>query len=426
MALVKRRSLMHYWILCSLNDSLSCLVLSKKHMSGLMSEVFEIAETQTEGATLSNKRKRVSSGSTACSTPVQDPVSTERAATGPLTIDRLRAPESAGGAGLSSNDIARLIEGGFTTVESIAFTPMRRLTGAVKSIGEQKQERMKVAAAKLVPMGFQSATECLRQRQEMIRLTTGSKAVDALLLGGVETGSITEVIGEFKSGKTQMCHTLAVTSQLPVGKGGAAGKVIYIDTEGTFRPERILDIAKRFHMNPEVALGNIVVARAYNSDHQMRLLIEATNVMANGARFALLVVDSVTALFRSDYTGRGELAERQQSLSRFLRMVQRISDEYGTAVVVTNQVIANVDAFGGGGFMGGPASKPAGGHVIAHASQTRLVLRKAMADKRICKVFDSPSLADGEACFFITGGGLTDESAAGKSNRKSSEDSDDD
>jgi DNA repair protein RAD51 len=191
-----------------------------------------------------------------------------------------------------------------------------------------------------------------------------------------------------------------------VGKGGAAGKVIYIDTEGTFRPERISEIASRFGLNPEIVMSNIVTARAYNSDHQLRLLVEATHVMAQGARFALLIVDSVTNLFRSDYSGRGELAERQQSLSRFLRMLQRIADEFGTAVVVTNQVIANVEQFAG---MHGPASKPAGGHVIAHASQTRLMIRKGMGEKRICKVLDSPMLPDGEATFFITSEGVADQ-----------------
>lgn len=372
------------------------------------------------------KRKRRSSASTACTdtdqvSPTQ--LVEDNRMDGPLNLDRLRVPESAGGAGLTSSDISRLFENGFTTVESIAFTPLRKLLGTVKSIGEAKQERMKAAASKLVPMGFQSAHECLKQRQQMIRLSTGSVSIDGLLQGGIETGSLTEIIGEFKSGKTQLCHTLAVTAQLPLGKGGAAGKVIYIDTEGTFRPERIIEIANKFNMNPEITLANIVIARAYNSDHQLRLLIEATNVMAHGARFALVVVDSVTALFRSDYSGRGELAERQQSLSRFLRALQRIADEYGTAVLMTNQVIANVDQFGGGGFHGGPASKPAGGHVIAHASQTRLILRKGMADKRICRVFDSPVLPDSECAFYITPKGISDTPSNPRS--KSSNDEDD-
>jgi DNA repair protein RAD51 len=367
-----------------------------------------MSETSPVGV---SKRKRRSSASTVCTdreqvSPTQlieeDSACPSRVE-GPLNLDRLRVPESAGGAGLTSNDISRLVENGFTTVESIAFTPLRKLLSTVKSIGEAKQERMKAAASKLVPMGFQSANECLKQREEMIRISTGCASLDSLLRGGIETGSITEIIGEFKGGKTQICHTLAVTAQLPLGKGGAAGKVIYIDTEGTFRPERIIDIAQKFNMNPELTLSNIVIARAYNSDHQMKLLIEATNVMSHGARFALLIVDSVTALFRSDYSGRGELAERQQSLARFLRMLQRIADEYGTAVFITNQVIANVDPFGNG-----PSSKPAGGHVIAHASQTRLLLRKGMADKRICKVYDSPVLPDSEATFYIAGNGIAD------------------
>jgi DNA repair protein RAD51 len=375
-----------------------------------MPEAVEIEDSQsTRGVDL--KRKRRSSASTACSdredvsspTQLLEEPACDRA-DGPLPLDRLRAPESAGGAGLTSSDISRLIENGFTTVESIAFTPLRKLLGAVKSIGEAKQERMKAAASKLVPMGFQSANESLQQRRDMIRLSTGSSSLDALLHGGIETGSLTEIIGEFKSGKTQLCHTLAITAQLPVGKGGAAGKVIYIDTEGTFRPERVVEIAKKYSMNPETSLANIVIARAYNSDHQLKLLVEATNVMAHGARFALLIVDSATALFRSDFSGRGELAERQQSLSRFLRMLQRIADEYGTAILLTNQVIANVDQFGGPA----PASKPAGGHIIAHASQTRLVLRKGMAEKRICKVFDSPVLPESEATFYITENGIGD------------------
>ena len=392
----------------------------------VMPEVLEVDASQ---APVGKRARRSSAASTTCSeglspteVVLKEPEESEME--GPLTIERLRAPESAGGAGLSSNDIARLMESGFTTVESIAFTPMRRLVGAVKSIGEQKSERMKLAAAKLIPMGFQSANDCLKQRTEMIKLSTGSAAMDGLLKGGIETGSITEVIGEFKSGKTQLCHTLAVTTQLPISKGGAAGKIIYIDSEGTFRPERFVEICERFQMKSEIALANIVVARAYNSDHQLRLLIEATTVMAGGARFALLIVDSATALFRTDYSGRGELAERQQSLSRFLRLLQRISDEYGTAVVITNQVIANVDSFGGFG----PSAKPAGGHVIAHASQTRLFLRKGMADKRICKVIDSPSLPDSETAFFISVHGVGDEGMGKKGGRDSKEggNSDDD
>jgi len=399
------------------------------------STVIEIAESQIPLGEKKSKRHRKSSISTApdsdCEMPCDDPGPPQPTPTQPLAdipatiyqdIERLRAPESAGGAGLTANDITRLRESGFTTVESIAFTPIRKLLGSIKSIGEIRAERMKSAATRLIPMGFNTATAYLKLREEMIKITTGSAVLDALLRGGIETGSITELIGEFKSGKTQFCHTIAVSSQLPVSLGGAAGKVIYIDTEGTFRPERIVEISEKFHMKPEIVLANIVVARAYNSDHQIHLLIEAANVMASGTRFAAIIVDSATALFRTDFSGRGELADRQQNLSKFLRLLQRISDEFGAAVIITNQVIANVDA----SFMHGPASKPAGGHVMAHACQTRLMLRKGSGDKRICKVFDSPILPESEAVFYLTRDGISDEPGSdSKRPRHGSHDPDD-
>lgn len=123
-------------------------------------------------------------------------------------------------------------------------------------------------------------------------------------------------------------------------------------------------------------------------------------------RFALLVVDSATALYRTDYSGRGELSARQMSLAKFLRHLQRIADEFGVAVVISNQVVAQVD--GGAMFAGADAKKPIGGHIIAHASTTRLSMRKGRAESRICKVYDSPMLPEGEAVFAITNGGIDD------------------
>lgn len=131
----------------------------------------------------------------------------------------------------------------------------------------------------------------------------------------METGSITEIYGEFRTGKTQMCHTLCVTCQLPLDRGGGEGKALYIDTEGCFRPERLKAIAVRYGMDADDVLENVSFARAYNSEHQTELLVHACAMMSE-ARYALLVVDSATALYRTDYTGRGELAERQQKLAQ--------------------------------------------------------------------------------------------------------------
>ena len=219
----------------------------------------------------------------------------------------------------------------------------------------------------------------------------------------METGSITELFGEYRTGKTQLCHTLCVTCQLPISQGGGEGKAIYIDTEGCFRPENLMKIAERYRLNGEDVLDNIAVARAQNSEHQMQLLTQAAAMMAE-SRYALIVVDSATALFRTDYIGRGELAERQQHLALFMRQLQRLANEFGVAVVITNQVVSSPDC---SIFMKDPL-KPIGGNIIAHASTTRLKLRKGRGETRICKVIDSPSLPEAEATFALTGAGVAD------------------
>lgn len=204
-------------------------------------------------------------------------------------------------------------------------------------------------AYKLIPMGFTTASEFHVKRSEIIQLTTGSKEFDKLLQGGIETGSITELFGEFRTGKTQLCHQLAVTCQvlfnctkkeelvrllsffvfmfqLPIDMGGGEGKALYIDTEGTFRPERLLAIAERYGLSGSDVLDNVAYARAYNSDHQTQLLLQASAMMTE-TRYALIIIDSSTALYRTDYSGRGELSERQMHMARFLRTLQRIADE---------------------------------------------------------------------------------------------------
>lgn len=228
--------------------------------------------------------------------------------------------------------------------------------------------------------------------------------MDKLLGGGMETGSITEMFGEFRTGKTQICHTLCVTCQLPKQEGGGGGKALYIDTEGTFRPEKLEGIAQRYNLDPEEVINNVFYARAYNSDHQNKLLIQACALMAE-SKFALLIVDSATALFRTDFSGRGELSARQMSLGKFLRNLQKIADEFQVAVVITNQVVAQVD---GSAFGGMNDKKPIGGHIMAHAAQTRLYLRKGNKENRICKVYDSPCLPESEATYCITDSGIDD------------------
>lgn len=174
---------------------------------------------------------------------------------------------------------------------------------------------------------------------------------------------------------------------------GAEGKCLYIDTEGTFRPERLCDTAGRYKLDVKSCLDNVACARAYNTDHQTTLLMKAAAMMSE-SRYALLVVDSATALYRTDYSGRGELANRQVHLGQFLRHLQRLADEFGVAVVITNQVVATVD--GGGGMFATDTKKPVGGNIMGHACTTRLSLRKGRGENRICKVYDSPCLPEGK------------------------------
>lgn len=317
---------------------------------------------------------------------------------GPMLIQQLES------AGIAASDIKKLQDSGFHTVESVCYSTKKSLI-EIKGISEAKAEKLLDASSKLIPMGFTTATEAHQTRAELIQLSTGSRQLDALLDGGIETGSITEIFGEFRTGKTQLCHTLAVTCQLPVEQGGAEGKALYIDTEGTFRPASLIQIAERFGLDGNDILDNVAYARAYNSDHQCQLLQQASALMSQ-SRYALLVVDSATALYRTDYSGRGELSARQMHMAKFLRSLQRLADEYGVAVVITNQVVAQVD----GMSFAGPTTKPIGGNIMAHASTTRLSLRKGRGENRICKIYDSPNLPESEAVFSIGEKGIDDAS----------------
>jgi len=315
---------------------------------------------------------------------------------GPIKLSKLI------GDGITADDVKKLEAQGLHTVESIAYSTKKFLE-QIKGISDKKAEKLLAEASKLVPMGFSTATEIFKHRQDLVQITTGSKDLDKLLDGGIETGSITEIFGEFRTGKTQICHTLCVTCQLPIDHKGGEGKALYIDTEGTFRPERLVAISERFGLEGNAVLDNVATARAYNSDHQNALLVQAAAMMSEN-RFSLLVVDSATALYRTDFSGRGELSARQMHLARFLRTLLRLADEYGVAVVITNQVVATVD----GSAMFHTESKPIGGNIVAHASTTRLSLRKGRGEVRVCKIYDSPNLPEAECHFAITSAGIED------------------
>ncbi|KAG9306089.1 hypothetical protein G9A89_015993 [Geosiphon pyriformis] len=309
--------------------------------------------------------------------------------------------------GVSAADIAKLKSAGICTVRAIQMTTRKNLC-KIKGLSEAKVEKLKETASKLQSSSFITATEFCLIRAKVLWISTGSKQLDALLGGGVPTMSLTEAFGEFRTGKTQIAHTLCVAAQLPPSMGGANGKAAFIDTEGTFRPERIKSIAARFGIDQEAALENVLFARAYTSEHQMELIIEvAARFAEERGIYRLLVIDSIINLFRTDYSGRGELAERQQKLNIMLSRLVKIAEEFNVAVYITNQVQA--DPGGSMTFVSDPR-KPIGGHVLAHASTIRMYLRKGRGEERIAKIYDSPDMPEAEAPYAISGGGIIDSS----------------
>lgn len=260
------------------------------------------------------------------------------------------------------------------------------------------------AARTMMNLGFTDGVEFDKKRKDVHYITTGSTELNNLLGGkGVESRSITEAYGAFGSGKTQFGLTLAVNVQLPKEKGGSNGKAVYIDTEGTFRPDRIRQISEGIGANSEKVLKNILVARAFNSDHQVLLLDKVTEMIKNGEPIKLMVIDSLTAHFRAEYSGRGQLADRQQKLNRYLHQLMKLAEQHNIAVYVTNQVMANP------AMMFGDPTTAIGGNILGHASTYRLYLRRGKQGSRVAKMIDSPNLPDNEAVFFVTEHGLKDE-----------------
>jgi len=293
----------------------------------------------------------------------------------------------------------KLMESGYKDLMSIAAAS----PGAFKDLGlgEGSAKKIIMAAQDALEMGFETGSEVMRKRAQVGKITTGSAEVNKLLGGGIESQAITEFYGKFSSGKTQMTHQLSVNVQLPKEKGGLEGNALYIDTENTFRPERIVQMANAAGLDPEEALANIKVGKAYNSDHQM-LLAEKAEQMIEDENIKLIVVDSLMSHFRSEYVGRGTLADRQQKLNRHLAFLMRTADTHNLPVIITNQVMASP------GILFGDPTEPVGGHILAHKSTFRVYLRRGKGEKRVAKLVDSPHLPDSECIFSISEDGIRD------------------
>jgi DNA repair protein RadA len=296
----------------------------------------------------------------------------------------------------------KLEESGFDTLIAIAVASPSSLAEA-SGVSDTVARKIIQFARGKQSMGFESGLDMLKKREKVIKITTGSNAFNELIGGGMESGSITECYGAYGSGKTALAHQLAISAQLPREEGGADGAVVWIDTEGTFRPERIQQMAEKMEMDSEKLLGNIKVVRAFNSDHQMLLAEKVEDLIKDKIPVKLVIIDSLMSHFRSEFIGRGTLANRQQKLNKHMHVLLKLAHTYNVAVYVTNQVMAKPDT-----FFGDP-TEAIGGHIVAHASTTRLYLRRGRKGSRVAKLVDSPNLPDGECMFYITDKGIKDD-----------------
>lgn len=302
--------------------------------------------------------------------------------------------------GVGEKIAEKLREVSYTDPMVIAVTSPSELA-SIADIGEGQATKIINSVRQMLEIGYETADKILERRKSVAKISTNSKSLDNLLGGGVETQAITEAYGAYGSGKTQVGFQLAVSAQLPKDKSGLDGNVLWIDSEHTFRPERIIHIAKSLKLDPEKALKRIFTARAFNAEHQI-LLVEKAPEMVEKNNIRLIVVDSLTSHFRADFVGRGELAGRQQKLNRHLHQLQRLADAFNLAVYITNQVMADP------AMLFGDPTRPVGGHVLGHMSTYRIYLRRGKEGTRIARLVDSPGLPEGEAVFKITENGISD------------------
>jgi DNA repair protein RadA len=294
----------------------------------------------------------------------------------------------------------KLKASGIDSLEKVATMSPHELN-ELSGIGLEAAKKAVQIAKESTTIEYQTGDAVYERRKGLGKINTGAESLNELMGGGVETESITEAYGRFASGKSQLAFQLSVNAQLPKDKGGLEGGILFIDTEGTFRPERIESIAKAKGMDPKTALANMVIVRAITTDQQI-LTVERADKLIQEKNIKLIIVDSLTALFRSEFIGRGALGERQQKLNQHIHKLQMLADKHHIAVYITNQVMDNP------GILFGDPTTPIGGNVLAHAATTRLYMKKSKEEKRIVRLVDSPEMPEGECVIKITPTGIKD------------------
>ena len=301
------------------------------------------------------------------------------------------------------SSIKKKISEHYASLETLSKASPAEVSDKV-AIGIKMAKKAVIEARTLLGISPMTALELLDEQRSKRYLSTGSQAFDEILGGGIATGSITEIAGEFSSGKSQICFQLCINAIIPEDFGGLNGKVFFVDTEGTFSAKRVLQMAtfNRAKLDPHEILKNIFVARSFNADHQIQIVNEADNLLKT-ENVRLIIIDSIASHFRSEYHGKEQLIERQQKIMALAEKLQKYADSYDLAIITTNQVLASVD-----NYLAGKVAEPALGYAWGHRPQTRIWLRKLKGNSRVARIIDSPELPEKEATFYITDEGITD------------------
>ena len=304
----------------------------------------------------------------------------------------------------ATKEIARELAKTYGSVASLAMaspTEVAEVCGIGRRTAENLVKKARKRFGGATPV---TAEELFKESTSQQRLTTGSKNLDEILGGGIQPGVITELSGAFSTGKTQIAFQLCVNVQFDYSKGGLGGGVYFIDSEGTFSPNRIAEIISLNHGSDMVnrMLQQIFVSRAFNAEHQVSLA-KHTDRLIKDHNIKLVVVDSVASHFRAEFTGKEAIPRRQQILMAHAETLQRVAESYSIPVLITNQVLINPDS-----FLSGPSLEPALGYAWGHRPTHRVLLRRSRGTARIARVFDSPDQPEREAVFHIIPRGITD------------------
>lgn len=260
-----------------------------------------------------------------------------------------------------------------------------------------------------------TALDLLHQEQALGSIVTFCSALDNALGGGVPVGKTTEICGAPGVGKTQLCMQLAVDVQIPVCFGGLGGKALYIDTEGSFLVQRVVDMAEAAvqhctllaedteqrqaleELTVEKILSNLFLVRCHDYVELLAEVYLLPDFISEHPEVRLVVIDSIAFPFRHDFE---DLSQRTRLLNGLAQQLIQLATQHSLAVVLTNQMTTRVSN-------GQSKLVPALGESWGHAATQRLILHWEGL-RRLASLYKSPSQMEATIQYQITVQGFRD------------------